>query len=235
VQRAAGSAGGKDSIDHLSFSGLFQVSYQGKRTTRQKLPAMAPKHRPAYDPRPMQVPDDVTGLIADWQRGDRAALEKLAPYVFEELHRVAESYMRRESRGNTLQTTALVNETYLKLAAAKLSVNDRGHFFALAARMMRRVLVDHARKKNAEKRGGNAQRVTLNDASAASIAIDELIEFDDALTKLGTFDARLAKGIELRYFGGLDYEETAKAMNISVTTLYEDLKLAKAWLKAEFG
>jgi RNA polymerase sigma factor (TIGR02999 family) len=183
----------------------------------------------------MQVPNDVTGLLADWQRGDNAALEKLAPYVYDELHRVAASYMRRERDGNTLQTTALVNETYLKLAAARLSVNDRGHFFALAARMMRRVLVDHARKKNAARRGGNARRVTLDDASAASLSIDELIEFDEALTKLGSFDARLAKGIELRYFGGLDYEETAKAMDISVSTLYEDLKLAKAWLKAEFG
>ena len=183
----------------------------------------------------MQVPNDVTGLLAGWQRGDRDALEKLAPYVYEELHRVAASYMRRERRGNTLQTTALVNETYLKLAATKLSVNDRSHFFSLAARMMRRVLVDHARKKNAEKRGGNARRITLDDASASSVSIDELIVFDEALTKLSAFDARLAKGIELRYFGGLDYEETAMAMGISVSTLYEDLKLAKAWLKAELG
>ena len=183
----------------------------------------------------MQVPEDVTGLLADWQGGDSAALEKLAPYLYEELHRVAESYMRRERRGSTLQTTALVNETYLKIAAAKLDVNDRGHFFALAARMMRRVLVDHARQKNAAKRGGNVGHVTFDDGAVAGILVDEMIEFDEALAKLATFDARLAKGIELRYFGGLSYEETAEALDLSVSTLYEDLKLAKAWLKNELG
>jgi RNA polymerase sigma factor (TIGR02999 family) len=183
----------------------------------------------------MQPPDDVTRLLADWQDGDTAALEKLAPYIYDELHRVAESYMRRERQGNTLQTTALVNETYLKLAAANLNVNDRGHFFALAARTMRRVLVDHARSRKAQKRGGDLKQVTFDDAPSASLPIDELVEFDEALTKLETFDARMAKGIELRYFVGLSFEEAADAMEVSVTTLYEDLKLAKAWLKKELG
>jgi len=190
---------------------------------------------PAYHRQAMQIPEDVTGLLADWQRGDAAALERLAPYIFDELHRVAASYMRQERQGSTLQATALVNETYLKLAAAKLNVNDRSHFFAVAARMMRRILVDHARKKSTAKRGGNVGHVTFDDGAVAGRAVDELIEFDEALTKLGTFDARLAKGIELRYFGGLSYEETARAIGISVSTLYEDLKLAKAWLKNEFA
>jgi RNA polymerase sigma factor (TIGR02999 family) len=181
----------------------------------------------------MQAPDNVTRLLADWQAGDKSAFDQLAPHVYDELHRVAASYMRRENAGMTLQTTALVNETYLKLAAAKLSFEDRSHFFALAARMMRRILVDHARNKRAAKRGGGAQQITFDEAAIVGQPDDELLEIDEALTKLATFDARMAKAIELRYFGGLGYEETAMAMNISVTTLYEDLKLAKAWLKRE--
>lgn len=183
----------------------------------------------------MQAPEDVTRLLAEWQEGDQAALEKLAPYIYDELHRVAASYMRREYGARTLQTTALVNETYLKLAAAKLDVTDRAHFFALAARMMRRLLVDHARRRSAGKRGGNDLHVTLDEAASASLPIDEIIEFDEALTKLASFDARMAKAIELRYFGGLTYEETAAAMSVSLTTLYEDLKLARRWLRRELG
>jgi RNA polymerase sigma factor (TIGR02999 family) len=181
----------------------------------------------------MQAPENVTRLLADWQAGDKSAFDQLAPHVYDELRRVAASYMRRENAGMTLQTTALVNETYLKLAAAKLSFEDRSHFFALAARMMRRILVDHARNKRAAKRGGGAQQITFDEAAIVGQPDDELLEIDEALTKLATFDARMAKAIELRYFGGLGYEETAMAMNISVTTLYEDLKLAKAWLKRE--
>ena len=181
----------------------------------------------------MQAPENVTRLLADWQAGDKSAFDQLAPHVYDELRRVAASYMRRENAGMTLQTTALVNETYLKLAAAKLSFEDRSHFFALAARMMRRILVDHARNKRAAKRGGGAMQITFDEAAIIGQPDDELLEIDEALTKLATFDARMAKAIELRYFGGLGYEETAMAMNISVTTLYEDLKLAKAWLKRE--
>ena len=181
----------------------------------------------------MQAPENVTRLLADWQAGDKSAFDQLAPHVYDELRRVAASYMRRENPGMTLQTTALVNETYLKLAAAKLSFEDRSHFFALAARMMRRILVDHARNKRAAKRGGGAMQITFDEAAIIGQPDDELLEIDEALTKLATFDARMAKAIELRYFGGLGYEETAMAMNISVTTLYEDLKLAKAWLKRE--
>lgn len=181
----------------------------------------------------MQPPGDVTRLLADWQAGDDSALDQLAPHIYDELRRVAAAYMRRENAGNTLQTTALINETYLKLAATKLSVTDRGHFYALAARMMRRILVDHARSKRAEKRGGGAMQVTFDEAALVGQPDGELLEIDEALIKLALFDARMAKAIELRYFGGLTFEETAAAMDISVTTLYEDLKLAKAWLKRE--
>lgn len=180
-----------------------------------------------------QVPEDVTGLLAEWQQGDDSALERLAPYVYDELHRIAAGYMRRESAGNTLQATALVNEAYLRLAGGKLSFSDRSHFFALAARMMRRILVDHARSRQAAKRGGGGKQLTFDEAVALDQTDDALVEFDQALQKLAGFDARMAKAIELRFFGGVGYEDAAEALGVSVSTLYEDLRLAKAWLLRE--
>lgn len=181
----------------------------------------------------MAEKDDVTGLLAEWQQGDDGALQRLGPYLYDELHRIAAGYMRREQSAVTLQATALVNEAYLRLAGGDLSFNDRSHFFALAARMMRRILVDHARGKKAAKRGGGARQLTFDEAAVITAPGDALVEFDQALEKLGSFDARMAKAIEYRFFGGMSYEETAEALGISVSTLYEEVRLAKVWLKRE--
>lgn len=183
----------------------------------------------------MQIPDDVTRLLAEWQGGDREAIEELAPYLYEELHRIAASYMRREAEGNTLQTTALVNEAYARLEGAGHAVVDRHHFFALAARMMRRILVDHARQKMAAKRGGGLHRDTFDEAAVVGQSHEGIVEIDEALEKLATFDARMAKAVELRFFGGLSHEEAAAVIGISVSTLHEDLKLARAWLRRELS
>jgi len=181
----------------------------------------------------MTEPDNVTTLLAAWQNGDADALERLGPYIYDELHRIAAGYMRRERAGNTLQATALVSEAYLRLAGGNLNFADRSHFFALAARMMRRILVDHARKGGAAKRGGDAQRITFDEAAVVGPSDTVLVEFDDALEKLEAFDARMAKAIEYRFFGGMSYEEAAEALGISVSTLYEEIRLAKAWLQRE--
>ena len=181
----------------------------------------------------MTAADDVTGLLSDWQRGDETALERLGPYIYDELHRIAAGYMRRERGDSTLQATALVHEAYLRLAGGNLSFTDRSHFFALAARAMRRILVDHARGKQAAKRGGGARQITFDEAADIDGSDDALVEFDQALEKLEAFDARLAKAIEYRFFGGMSYEEAAEALGTSVSTLYEEIRLAKAWLKRE--
>jgi RNA polymerase sigma-70 factor (ECF subfamily) len=176
---------------------------------------------------------EITRLLGDWQGGDRRAIEKLAPYLYDELHRIAASYMRGENTGHTLQTTAVVNEAYEKLAGNQAEFVDRHHFFALAARIMRRILVDHARQKRAAKRGGSARHESFDEAAIVAPTNDDLVEIDAALEKLAAIDARMAKAVELRYFGGLTYEETAAAMELSITTVHEDLKLAKAWLRRE--
>lgn len=181
----------------------------------------------------MTASDDVTGLLAEWQQGDDGALERLGPYLYDELHRIAAGYMRRERGTTTLQATALVNEAYLRLAGGDLSFADRSHFFALAARMMRRILVDHARSKKAEKRGGGARQITFDESAIMDEPGDALIEFDKALEKLAVFDARMAKAIEYRFFGGMSYEEAAEALGISKSTLYEEIRMAKAWLMRE--
>lgn len=181
----------------------------------------------------MDTGEDVTGLLSDWQQGDDTALERLGPYIYDELHRIAAGYMRRERSDSTLQATALVNEAYLRMVGGKLSFSDRSHFFALAARMMRRILVDHARNRQAAKRGGGARHLTFDEAAAIDEPDDALVEFDEALQKLAAFDARMAKAIEFRFFGGMSYEEAAEALEVSVSTLYDDLRLAKAWLMRE--
>lgn len=179
--------------------------------------------------------EDVTGLLVKWQNGDDDALEQLAPYIYEELHRIAAGYIRRETGNVTLQATALVNEAYLRLAGGNLSFTNRSHFFALAARMMRRILVDHARRRSAGKRGGGAYHVTLDEDFVVDDSGLALIELDKALEKLESFDARLAKAIEYRFFGGMSYDEAAEALGISRSTLFEEVRLAKAWLMREIA
>lgn len=181
----------------------------------------------------MDAQENVTALLAEWQAGDSSALERLSPYIYDELHRIAASYMRRERSGGTLQTTAVVSEAYLRLADSEMNFTDRSHFFALAARMMRRILVDHARARQSAKRGSGAPHASFDEAAVVGADGTDLLELDDALDKLAAFDARMAKAIELRFFGGLTYEEAAEVLDISVTTLFEDIKLAKAWLKQQ--
>lgn len=175
---------------------------------------------------------DITRLLQAWGAGDRGALERLIPLVYNELRRIARGHMRRERVGATLQTTALVNEAYVRLVgAADADWRNRGHFFAISAQMMRRILVDAARARGSAKRGGGGQRVSLDEAMiVARVQDPELVALDDALEQLTLFDARKAKVVELRFFGGLSVEETAEVLHISPQMVMRDWKLAKAWL-----
>ncbi len=177
---------------------------------------------------------NITQLIDRWQAGEEAALESLTPFVYDELKRIARKYMNQESVGHTLQATALVNEAFLQLAGAKINYSDRSHFLATAARMMRRTLVDHARSKSSQKRGSGRKPVSL-DEDAVRDATDtaQLLEMDIALTRLEQHDAQMASVIELIFFGGLTYEETARTLGMTRSALHEDLVFAKAWLKKE--
>jgi RNA polymerase sigma-70 factor, ECF subfamily len=182
----------------------------------------------------MEQPDpaDVTRLLRAWASGRQDAMEELAPVVYQELRRIARRYMRREAEGNTLQTTALVNEAFLRLLGGTSPAwQDRLHFFAVAAQMMRRILIDAARARLRDKRGGASPRVTLDEKlDALPLRPNELIALDDALAELATLDPRRAQVVELRYFGGLSVEETAEVLHVSPQTVMRDWKLAKGWL-----
>ena len=179
-------------------------------------------------------PPAVTQLLRAWSDGDENALERLLPLVEAELRRLARGYMARERGGHTLQPTALVNEAFLRLIDARhVRWQDRAHFLGIAARLMRRVLVDHARSRGYQKRGGGAARVTLTEALAVApgSALDlDLVALDRALEDLAVVDARKAKVIELRFFGGLSVEETAEVLHLSTDTIKRDWRLAKLWL-----
>jgi RNA polymerase sigma factor (TIGR02999 family) len=180
-------------------------------------------------------PGAVTELLRAWADGDDGALERLTPLVEAELRRLARGYMRRERRGHTLQTTALVHEAFLRLThAPRIRWQDRAHFLGISARLMRRVLIDHARSRGYLKRGGGARRVTLSEglASAAEAPLD-VVELDRALTALTTVDPRKGRVIELRFFGGLSVEETAEVLGISRDSVKRDWRLAKLWLLRE--
>src|SRR5262245_29844181 len=179
----------------------------------------------------------VTELLKAWGGGDEAALNELVPLVESELRRLARGYMARERSGHTLQTTALVNEAYLRLVDAQdVRWNDRAHFFGIAARLMRRVLVDHARQRAFRKRGGGAQAVSLDDAMFVSRVPDvELLDLDRALQALAAVDNRKARVVEMRYFGGMTVEETADALAVSTETVKRDWRLAKLWLLDELA
>jgi RNA polymerase sigma factor (TIGR02999 family) len=184
---------------------------------------------------PVPEPADVTGLLVAWADGDRAAFEQLVPIVHRQLRRLATRAMARESKDHTLQATALVNEVYLRLVDIDdVQWTDRAHFFALAARLMRRILVDAARKKHFLKRGGGALRVDLDEALLLSVDKgDELIALDEALTRLAAFDSRRSQVVELRFFGGLEVKEIAAVLGISRHTVMRDWALARAWLLRE--
>jgi RNA polymerase sigma-70 factor (ECF subfamily) len=174
----------------------------------------------------------VTVLLQQWREGDNAALDLLTPIVYDELRRLAASYLRREREGHTLQPTALLHEAYVKLAnQSNQDWKDRAHFFGVAAHLMRQILVDHARGRNREKRGAGANKVQINEALDASQERPEiLVELDDALNELAKFDERKAKVVEMRFFAGMSIEETAEALNISVATVGREQRMAEAWL-----
>lgn len=182
-------------------------------------------------------PQEVTQLLVAWSNGDQEALEKLIPMVYRELRRLARNYMNREPAGHTLQTTALVNEAYLRLIEQKdVKWQNRAHFFAISAQMMRRILVGMARSRHADKRGGDAIPVSLDDAMIISEErASELVALDDALTELASLDQRRSRVIELRYFGGLSVEETAEVLKVSPDTVMREWKKAKAWLYSQLN
>ena len=180
---------------------------------------------------------DVTALLQAWSQGDQGALEKLTPLVYEELDRIAHHYMAREAAGHSLQTTALINEAYLRLIdARKVSWQNRAHFFAVCAQLMRRILTDHARSRASLKRGAGAQHLSLDES--AEIPQEpgaDLVALDEALTRLAVFDVRKSKVVELRFFGGMTAEEAAEVLHVSSKTVLRDWDLAKVWLLRELS
>jgi RNA polymerase sigma factor (TIGR02999 family) len=184
---------------------------------------------------PPSTRQEVTQLLGDWSGGDEGALEKLIPLVQPELHRLAHYYMSRERAGHTLQTTALLNEAYLQLTdKTQPPWRNRTHFMAVAAQLMRRIMVDHARARHALKRGAGAIRVTLDEtALVTEERAEELLALDEALEKLAEFDRRRCEVVEMRYFGGLTVEEIADVLKVHPNTVMRDWRAAKAWLYAE--
>ncbi|HYJ88610.1 MAG TPA: sigma-70 family RNA polymerase sigma factor [Pyrinomonadaceae bacterium] len=177
-------------------------------------------------------PQDVTQLLLDWSKGNQGAPDKLMPLVYDELRRVAQNYLRHERQDHTLQATALVHEAYLKLIdQTAVDWHDRAHFFGLASQMMRHILVDHARRHQAAKRGGLVQRLTLVEAVSFPDQKDfDLVALDEALTNLSQLDSQQSRIVEMRFFGGLTIEETSTALSLSVATVNREWRLAKAWL-----
>jgi RNA polymerase sigma-70 factor (ECF subfamily) len=178
----------------------------------------------------------VTGLLLAWRGGDEAALEQLVPLVHEELRRIARGCMRGERAGHSLQATALVNEAYLRLIGAQqVDWQNRVHFLAVSARLMRRILVDFARSKKYQKRGGGAQAVTLDEALIVAEPGKDLVALDEALDALAKMDERKAKVVEMRFFGGLTVDEVAEALRVAPNTVIRDWNFARAWLRRELG
>jgi RNA polymerase sigma factor (TIGR02999 family) len=188
----------------------------------------------------MQTPpsNQVTQLLLDWSRGDRAALDELMPLVYQELRKLASGYLRSERPDHTLQPTALIHEAYLRMIGKDMPQwQSRAHFFGIAARLMRQILVDHARTRHAAKRGGDQQKISLDDAPQVFDQSDAagLLALDDALTKLAAFDERRSRILEMRAFGGMSVEDTALALRVSEATVKREMRLAQAWIRRELG
>ena len=177
-------------------------------------------------------PAEITSLLLAWSSGDREAEEDLLPLVYQQLQVIAKRYLRKERSGHTLETSGLVNEAYLKLIDQnRVRWRDRAHFFAISSQIMRRILVDHAREKAAEKRGGQAQRISLDDTESIALQrAPDLLDLDDALTSLARLDPDSARLVELRYFGGLTKEELAEVLEISTATVARRWRMIRAWL-----
>jgi RNA polymerase sigma-70 factor (ECF subfamily) len=184
-----------------------------------------------------QPPHVITRLLGEWRAGDKDAANRLMELVYSELHQIASREMRRENAGHTLQTTALVHEVYLRLyGASQVDWKDRSHFFAVAARQLRRVLVDHARRLHSDKRGGDMTKLSLWDSDGVGMGIDHrLLALDQALERLEALDARAAQALELRFYGGLSEAETAEVLQISLATMKRDWDFARTWLAAQLA
>lgn len=214
---------------------LLEALQTARRGIIRSLPGRTQRPGELRDPTlPAPSQEQVSLLLRAWANGDETALEKLAPMIYEELRRLARYYMSRERSGHVLQTTALVNEAYLRLADCnRMNWQDRAHFFAVSAQMMRRILVDHARRNN-KKRGEGKERISLEAAGAMSRRpARDLVALDDALQSLSQFDERKAKVVELRFFGGMSVEETAEVLNVSSITVMRDWNTARTWLYRE--
>ena len=180
---------------------------------------------------PTPLSEDITRLLGDWSNGDQAALDELIPLVYDELRRLAARYMRRESQGHTLQTSALINEAYLRLIDQKnVQLQNRAHFFGFASQLMRHILVDHARSRSRIKRGGGVQMVSLAEQAVISNDVAEVIALDDALKNLAEMDPRKAQIVEMKFFGGLTNEEVAEVLKVTSRTVEREWRKAKAWL-----
>jgi RNA polymerase sigma factor (TIGR02999 family) len=191
----------------------------------------------SYARRVTQGAQNITELLVSYGRGDKEALDQLMPIVYDELRRQAARYLRRERPGNTLQTTALIHEAYVRLVDQRnVQWQNRAHFFGIAAQLMRRILVDHARAKKRVKRGGSDVRVSLGDATVAVKGQDlDVVALDEALQRLAQIDEQQSRVVELRFFSGLTVEETAEVMHISTATVKRDWSMAKAWLHRELS
>jgi RNA polymerase sigma-70 factor, ECF subfamily len=188
-------------------------------------------------PIPSLPPQEVTQLLVDWGNGNQAALDRLMPVVYTELRQLAHRYMRRERPGHTMQTTALIHEAYLRLVDQnQVRWQHQAHFFGIAARLMRQILIEHARSHTRAKRGGGVGTISLDEAAIVSQArATELLALDDALERLATIDPRKSQVVELRFFGGLSVEEAAQVLNIAPNTVLRDWRMAKAWLRREIN
>ncbi len=180
---------------------------------------------------------EITRLLLAWSEGDKQALDRLVPLVYDELRRLAKNYMRKERAGQTLQTTALIHEAYLRLIDAdRVQWRNRAHFFGIAARLMRQILVARARERGCQKRGGGAERVSLDESMVIDERLNEdLVALDEALGELSQFDARMAQVVEMRFFGGLTEEEIAAALDVSTKTVRRDWRLARSWLRRKLS
>ena len=193
--------------------------------------------KPSAKPLKEAAPHEITKLLKDWSGGDSTALDRIIPLVYDELHRLAHQHMRRERAGHLLQTSALINEAYLRLMEQpELNLENRTHFFGIAARLMRQILVDEARKRNSAKRGGDAIQVSLTEATnVVQEQAANVVALDDALKTLEGIDGRQSEIVELRFFGGLSIEETAKVLGVSPGTVMRDWTFARAWLRNEMS
>ena len=193
--------------------------------------------KPSAKPLKEAAPHEITKLLKDWSGGDSTALDRVIPLVYDELHRLAHQHMRRERAGHLLQTSALINEAYLRLMEQpELNLENRTHFFGIAARLMRQILVDEARKRNSAKRGGDAIQVSLTEATnVVQEQAANVVALDDALKILEGIDGRQSEIVELRFFGGLSIEETAKVLSVSPGTVMRDWTFARAWLRNEMS